>query len=883
MARREVSKEAVAQLRESGLFDEAWYLAQHPDVQLLGMDAAEHYLAWGAWLGRDPGPGFDTAYYLQQAPGAAASGLAPPLHYLRIGRASGLRPVPGAAPAPGSPTPAAAPAPPEPMDWSRPLGEHLHLIREAFDEAFYRLHFFEPSTDPATDPFEHFMSVGWREGYDPSPDFDLSYYLRQSPDIARSAINPFSHYVLAGRREKRRSRPSRMRYVEAPFLPKVSVIVPNYNHARYLRQRLDSILGQTWSELEVIVLDDASTDDSREVIESYCRDHPQRVRAIYNEANSGGVFRQWKRGLAEATGELVWVCESDDWCEADFLARLVPHFKDRSVQLAFGRIQFCDEAGALRPGLDAYRENAEPGIWNAPKVRPAAEWFARGFGVNNLIANVGGCVWRRQAIPAAVWAEVDSLRVLGDWWLYLELAGGGQIAYEPTAVAYFRQHGQNTSVRAFHAPPYYVEHQRFMRRLKRRWDIPAATVERFLASIEHQYRHFGVAKVHGPFERHVDRAALLAQPRTEPHVLLAMLSFTAGGGEVLPLNLGNELRAQGCLVSVLVVRQEGENAEMRDRLDSGIAVYYAEDVLLAGVDVFMQRAGVSLVHSHMVSCESELLGGRMPLSEPLPYLVTLHGSYEATGVPESRIALFARKVSHWAWTTLRNLEPFANLGLPAERFSRVNNGMPVDPRPFPETREALGLEPDTVVFTLVARGIERKGWRASTAAFRRVRDANPGRRMALLLCGDGPVADREREQHGDDPDIRFLGYQNRISGLYRLSDCALLPTRFAGESFPLALIQALHVGTPAIATRIGEIPAMIESEGRAAGLLIEPVRDTEAFLGQLAQAMERMLDDGLRRRFGQAALRIGGRYAMEAVAGEYRGLYQTLLPPGMQA
>src|SRR5258708_17607669 len=71
--------------------------------------------------------------------------------------------------------------------------------------------------------------------------------------------------------------------------PTVSVIVPNYNHARYLRKRIESLLRQTYQDFEVILLDDCSTDVSREVLASY-QDNP-RVRVEYNAENSGSVFK----------------------------------------------------------------------------------------------------------------------------------------------------------------------------------------------------------------------------------------------------------------------------------------------------------------------------------------------------------------------------------------------------------------------------------------------------------------------------------------------------------------------------------------------------------------------------------------------------------------
>src|SRR3989442_15683408 len=98
-----------------------------------------------------------------------------------------------------------------------------------------------------------------------------------------------------------------------------SVIVPNYNHASFLRLRIESVLVQTYQDYEVILLDDCSTDNSREILASY-RNNP-KVRIEYNERNSGGVFKQWNKGVRMARGRYIWIAESDDYADACFLAR----------------------------------------------------------------------------------------------------------------------------------------------------------------------------------------------------------------------------------------------------------------------------------------------------------------------------------------------------------------------------------------------------------------------------------------------------------------------------------------------------------------------------------------------------------------------------------
>src|ERR1700738_3854186 len=104
-------------------------------------------------------------------------------------------------------------------------------------------------------------------------------------------------------------------------MPRVSVVIPNYNHARYLRQRVDSVLQQSYQDFEVILMDDCSTDDSRIVISEYAND--PRIRISLNEKNSGSAFKQWNKGVGLARGEYVWIAESDDYADPHLLETLV--------------------------------------------------------------------------------------------------------------------------------------------------------------------------------------------------------------------------------------------------------------------------------------------------------------------------------------------------------------------------------------------------------------------------------------------------------------------------------------------------------------------------------------------------------------------------------
>ena len=77
-------------------------------------------------------------------------------------------------------------------------------------------------------------------------------------------------------------------------MPVFSVIVPNYNHASFLAERIETILAQTFTDFELILLDDCSTDESVKILEKYC-DHPKVSCIVVNEVNSGSRFLQWKK------------------------------------------------------------------------------------------------------------------------------------------------------------------------------------------------------------------------------------------------------------------------------------------------------------------------------------------------------------------------------------------------------------------------------------------------------------------------------------------------------------------------------------------------------------------------------------------------------------
>jgi glycosyltransferase involved in cell wall biosynthesis len=232
-----------------------------------------------------------------------------------------------------------------------------------------------------------------------------------------------------------------------PGLRDVSVAVPNYNYARHIKGRLGSIFGQTYPVREVIVLDDASRDNSVAVISQAAAEAGRGIRLVVNERNAGSVFAQWRRAAEMAVGEFVWIAEADDLAEPAFLARMAALLaRDENMALAFSDSRTMHEDGSPQwPSYKEYYATIEPGSLRESAVFEGAVFARRFMAVKNLIVNASAVVWRRDALLAALEARAEELagfRMAGDWMLYLTAlaAPGARIGYEAQPVNIHRRH-----------------------------------------------------------------------------------------------------------------------------------------------------------------------------------------------------------------------------------------------------------------------------------------------------------------------------------------------------------------------------------------------------------------------------------------------------------
>ncbi|MES2531723.1 MAG: glycosyltransferase family A protein, partial [Pseudomonadota bacterium] len=222
--------------------------------------------------------------------------------------------------------------------------------------------------------------------------------------------------------------------------------MPNFNHAKYLRERLDAIYRQDYPNFEVILLDDASSDDSVGVLREYADRHAANTSLHVNAKNSGGVFHQWKKGLALARGDLIWIAESDDYCDPTHLSELVRFFRNEAVMLAFCRSEFVrGDEGKTEWSTDEALADCLGAVVRQPFVQSAHRLVNHGWGKKNLVVNASSAVFRHPgALPLLDDEAWTRLRLCGDWIFYLHLIRGGLVGYTPNTTNYYRQHGEGT-------------------------------------------------------------------------------------------------------------------------------------------------------------------------------------------------------------------------------------------------------------------------------------------------------------------------------------------------------------------------------------------------------------------------------------------------------
>lgn len=215
----------------------------------------------------------------------------------------------------------------------------------------------------------------------------------------------------------------------------VSIVVTSYNHAEFLPQRMESLLAQTYRPIEIIVVDDHSSDDSVAVLRRWETNPAVRVVAL--DANLG-VAGASNRGAALACGEYLMFAECDDFDRPGHVARLVRGLESSPAGVAFCRSELVDARGTVLGDDFAGREPAFRAHCAGDALIPSA--LMRRFLLRAcVVPNMSAALMRKSAFDAAGGAS-SAYRLCLDWDLWGRLARQNDFYYVAETLSSFRTH-----------------------------------------------------------------------------------------------------------------------------------------------------------------------------------------------------------------------------------------------------------------------------------------------------------------------------------------------------------------------------------------------------------------------------------------------------------
>ena len=260
----------------------------------------------------------------------------------------------------------------------------------------------------------------------------------------------------------------------------------------------------------------------------------------------------------------------------------------------------------------------------------------------------------------------------------------------------------------------------------------------------------------------------------------------------------------------------------------------------------LERLKIDVLNSHMIKSDYVATAAAIGAKPSVPVVITMHGCYEdfLHNTREPEVIVHARQALQRAagliYLTDKNLEVFSVPGvrlLADIPHAQVYNGFSGKFSAVLPERSQLGIAANALVFGMVARGIEQKGWAYAIQSFETLSEQYP--QAHLVLVGQSDYLSHLQKAH-PHPRIHFVGFAANPIDWVRLFDVGLLPSYFASESLPNSIAEYLFCSVPVIATRIGEIPHMLEVPGHTelAGKLIAQNGRGLTNPDELTQAME---------------------------------------------
>ena len=225
---------------------------------------------------------------------------------------------------------------------------------------------------------------------------------------------------------------------------KLSIILPCFNHAKFLQERLDTILNQTYNDWELIIIDDKSTDKSLEILSEFVKKNGSRVKHfVINQSNSGSGYYSWKKGIELAQTKYIWIAETDDFSDSNFIQNLIDVLEiDESIKIAFSASNYVEDGKIIYDSSKRTNflqvEEDKFGIFDS-------DVFISSMPLETLITNGSSVIFRKPSgkIPETIFENKQA----SDIFLWTYLVNGNSFGFVNKKLNFLRRHKDSTTTK----------------------------------------------------------------------------------------------------------------------------------------------------------------------------------------------------------------------------------------------------------------------------------------------------------------------------------------------------------------------------------------------------------------------------------------------------
>lgn len=670
-------------------------------------------------------------------------------------------------------------------------------------------------------------------------------------------------------------------YKQTDFNPAVSIIVPSYNHANFLEKRLNSIFNQTFQDFELFILDDRSKDNSKDVILELIKNRPN-VYFEQNKANSGSPFVQWAKGIELANSDIVWIAEDDDYCENNFLHKLLPQFDNNRVRLAYAQSAMIDENDQVIGDYKQIFENISKNKWDNDYTVPSYREIQESLAIRNTIPNASAVLFKKFDIESIL-DKLKSFKFAGDWYFYLNCIQEGDVAFVHDKLNFHRRHSASTmSILKDDHSLYFNEIKKIQKFII---DSSVLDNQTFIKIMEYLLNEFKDRKLdpqNGFYDiDYIKRIQKSKEYNSQLTIAVFISGYYFGGAEIFPINIANSFADLGhktYIVDVGTLEEDKRVSNMVSPLVHKVNFYNSENIS-SDLEKFLIENEIDVINTQGWMA-TDFVQKNLK-NNLVPWFASLHGHEENIihgGWTKEYVGYFKKAFENvlsmsptFIYTHEKNLEAFKKYDNSKYNFSLVEIETLGMPKKLPpkKLKSQLNIKHDEHIVGFIARGIEEKGWQEVIESSIIVNE-DYNIPTHFILIGDSDYVQSLKKKYNDKRYLHFLGISDEVLAWNQIFDISLLPSFYKSESHPLVIMGYLLCGNPVITTPLGNIPEMLEFNGEIAGHLLSIKNNGRPDSRELAQKIrEYIVDKNLYKKHSLLAKRAFEKFNMQIGANKY--------------